>query len=91
LGLSDEAYLSIHQLAEFGLIDKDDPMPNRRRGRIQPEKTGGKRPQPYQLTATVLNGMLSHDRVFNLDVFKRPAIEVAIDRLNWPMARYAMA
>ena len=44
LGLSDEAYLSIHQLSEFRLIDFDDPMPNRRRGRIQPSETGGKRP-----------------------------------------------
>jgi hypothetical protein len=64
-------------------------MPNRRRGRISPSKTAGKRPQPYRLTATMLGGMASHNRLFNLDSFERPAIEVAIDRLNWPMARYA--
>jgi len=89
LGLSDEAYLSIHQLSEFSLIDLDDPMPNRRRGRIRPSETGDKRPQPYHLTATVLGGMASHNRFFNLDALKRPAIEVAIERLSWPMARYA--
>jgi hypothetical protein len=47
LGLSDEAYLSIHQLAEFGLIDTDDPVEGRRRGRIPPELTSGNRPDPY--------------------------------------------
>ncbi len=50
LGLSDEAYLSIHQLAEFGLIETDDTVEGRRRGRIPPKLTGGKRPDPYQLT-----------------------------------------
>lgn len=90
LGLSEEAYLAIHQLAEFGLIGIEDPMPNRRRGRISPQMTNGQRPQPYYLTATVLDGMPSHERLFNLDAFKRPAIEVAIDRLNLPMARYAI-
>lgn len=90
LGLSDEAYLSIHQLAEFGLIDIDDTVEGRRRGRIPPKLTGGKRPDPYQLTPTILGGFPSHERVFDLDVFKQPALEVATDRLNWPMARYAI-
>lgn len=90
LGLSDEAYLSIHQLAEFGLIDLDDPVEGRRRGRIPPKLTGGKRPDPYLLTPTILGGFPSHERVFHLDAFKQPAIEMAIDRLNWPMARYAI-
>lgn len=90
LGLSDEAYESIHQLAEFGLILTDDPVEGRRRGRIPPALTGGKRPDPYLLTPTVLGGFPSHERVFDLDVFKRPALDVATDRLNWPMARYAI-
>lgn len=90
LGLSDEAYESIHQLAEFGLIDVHDPVEGRRRGRISPELTGGKRPDPYLLDPTVLGGFPSHERVFNLDAFKQPAIETAIDRLNQPLPRYAM-
>jgi hypothetical protein len=90
LGLSDEAYESIHQLAEFGLIDVHDPVEGRRRGRISPELTGGKRPDPYLLDPTVLGGFPSHERVFNLDAFKEPAIDTAIDRLNWPIPRYAM-
>lgn len=89
LGLSDEAYLSIHQLAEFGLIEIDDPVQGRRRGRIPPELTGGKRPEPYLLNPTILGGFPSHERVFDLDAFKQPALDAAIDRLNWPMARYA--
>ena len=90
LGLSDEAYESIHQLAEFGLIDVHDPVEGRRRGRISPELTGGKRPDPYLLDPTVLGGFPSHERVFNLDAFNRPAIDIAIDRLNRPIPRYAM-
>ena len=89
LGLSDEAYLSIHQLAEFGLIDIDDTVEGRRRGRIPPELTGGKRPDPYQLTPTILGGFPSHERVFDRDLFEQPALEVAIDRLNGLMVRYA--
>lgn len=90
LGLSDEAYESIHQLAEFGLIDVHDPVEGRRRGRISPELTGGKRPDPYLLDPTVLGGFPSHERVFNLDAFKQPAIETAIERLSQPLPRYAM-
>lgn len=91
LGLSDEAYETIHYLAEFGLIDVDDPMKERRRGRISPEQTGGKRPDPYMLTPTILGQYPSHERAFDLDLFKRDAIDVAIDRLNWPLTRYAIA
>lgn len=90
LGLTDEAYLSIHQLAEFGLIDIDDPVEGRRRGRIPPKLTGGKRPAPYLLTPTVLGGFPSHERVFDMDVLKEPAIDAAIERLNRPLARYAI-
>jgi hypothetical protein len=90
LGLSDEAYESIHQLAEFDLIDVEDPVDGRRRGRISPELTGGKRPDPYLLDPTVLGGFPSHIRAFNLNAFRQPAIETAIERLNRPIARYAM-
>jgi len=89
LGLSDEAYESIHQLTEFGLIQTDDTVEGRRRGRISPAMTGGSRPDPYKLTPTILGGFPSDERVFDLDVFTRPAIDAAIDRLNWPIARYA--
>jgi hypothetical protein len=87
-GLSDEAYESIHTLAEFGLIDVHDPMEERRRGRIPPEV--GKRRDPYLLAPIVLGGRPSHERVFNLDPFTKPAIDVAIDQLDKPMPRYAM-
>lgn len=33
-GISDELYLHAQQLIEFGLIDFNDPMPTRRRGKI---------------------------------------------------------
>lgn len=89
-GLSDEAYESIHTLAEFGLIDLHDPVDDRRRGRVAPRHTGGKLPDPYLLDPIILGGYPSHERVFNLDVFNRPAIEVAIDQLSRPMPRYAM-
>lgn len=91
LGLSDEAYETIHYLAEFGLIDVEDPMKERRRGRISPEQAGGKRPDPYMLTPIILGQYPSHERAFDLDLFKRDAIDVAIDRLNWPLTRYAIA
>ncbi len=89
-GLSDEAYESIHTLAEFKLIAVHDTMEGRRRGRISPERTGGKRHDPYLLDPIVLGGFPSHDRAFNLDAFKQPAIDTAIDRLNWPIPRYAI-
>lgn len=34
-GVSGEVYSAIHELQEFGLIAINDPMPNRRRGKIQ--------------------------------------------------------
>ena len=71
-------------------IDVHDPVEGRRRGRISPELTGGKRPDPYLLDPTVLGGFPSHERVFNLDAFKQSAIETAIDRLSQPLPRYAM-
>lgn len=90
LGLSDEAYETIHYLEEFSFIDIDDPVEGRRRGRVSPEKTGGKRPEPYLLDPKILGGFPSSDRAFDLSLFDRPAIDVAIERLNWPLPRYAM-
>lgn len=48
LGLTDEAYVSIHELAEFGLIEVTDPMPNRKRGRIQAGQKGEKPLSPMR-------------------------------------------
>ncbi|WP_370500246.1 hypothetical protein NWT09_31495 [Mycolicibacterium sp. jd] len=90
LGLSAEAYECIHQLAEFGLIGTDDTVQGRRRGRISPDMTGGRRPDPYKLTPTVLGGFPSDQRGFDRDMFKEPAIDLAIDRLRWPITRYAI-
>lgn len=90
LGLSAEAYEAIHQLAEFRLIATDDTVEGRRRGRISPEMTGGRRPDPYKLTPTILGGFPSDERGFDRTLFSKPAIEVAIDRLRGPMARYAV-
>lgn len=89
LGLSDEAYESIHELGEFGLIQVQDPVEGRRRGRVPPEMLGGKRPDPYQLIPTVLGGFPSWDRAFALDAFTKPAIDTAIERLSQPIPRYA--
>lgn len=55
-GLSGETYGAIHELAEFGLIDIYDPMPNRRRGRITQhvsrpmDDETGLAPIPYRFT-----------------------------------------
>ena len=60
-GLSDEAYESIHDLEEFGLIRIYDPMPGRRFGRFSrpdtpPSPDGGQfRPLPYQIS--LVNGL----------------------------------
>jgi len=42
-GLSGEAYETVHELEEFGLIDIHDPMPERRRGKIRPRKSAAGR------------------------------------------------
>ena len=50
-GLTDEVYVSIHELQEFGLIKIVDPMPNRRRGRFKPVSSEGESsfdPVPYR-------------------------------------------
>jgi hypothetical protein len=55
-GLSDEAYESIHNLEEFGLVKIHDPMPNRRYGRFSRSDSGDAQesgqfaPQPYQIS-----------------------------------------
>ena len=35
-GISGEVYEAVHELAEFGVIELNDPMPHRRRGKFQP-------------------------------------------------------
>lgn len=80
-GLSGEAYESIHELEEFGLIDIYDPMPNRRRGKIQlpskDERSAAERdeksfePVPYRF----IHGDLEL-------IFNRDARETVFDCLN---------
>ncbi|NOP96563.1 hypothetical protein [Mycolicibacterium sp.] len=89
LGLKDEAYETIHELDEFGLIDVYDPVEGRRRGRIRPA-AGGRPPDPYLLTPTLLGGYPSHERAFDRTLFEKPAIDVVTDRLNLPIPRYAI-
>jgi hypothetical protein len=58
-GISGETYMAIHELEEFGLLKIDDPMPNRRRGKIRPATPAQRanaeaddttlEPKPYQL------------------------------------------
>jgi hypothetical protein len=35
-GISGEVYEAVHELAEFGVIELNDPMPRRRRGKFRP-------------------------------------------------------
>ncbi|WP_206428666.1 hypothetical protein [Mycolicibacterium stellerae] len=82
LGLTDEAYVSIHELAEFcGLIEVTDPIPNRKRGRIQLGETGGKPPEPYNISVPMFSGKLSTDALFDLSKFNTPAIDCVM--FNW--------
>jgi hypothetical protein len=37
-GLSDEQYLHVHELIEFGLVEFSEPMAARRRGKISPDR-----------------------------------------------------
>lgn len=85
-GLSSEAYESIHELEEFGLIRISDPMRNRRRGRLRPPTTVVDRVSehmtPYRLLETTSHGMPSEEMMFDLRRFERPAIEVVLERLS---------
>jgi hypothetical protein len=66
-GLSGEVYESIHELAEFELIQIYDPMPNRRRGKYRPatveERAMGQAsglalsPVPYQFVVNQISGL----------------------------------
>jgi hypothetical protein len=59
-GLAGEAYGSIHELQEFGLIDVIDPMPGRRSGKIKKPKKADMRayrliwpPEDWSTTADI--------------------------------------
>lgn len=88
LGLTDEAYVSIHELAEFGLIEVTDPMPNRKRGRIQAGQKGEKPPEPYEISVPMFSGMPSTDALFDLSKFDDPAIDRAISTLALQAPRF---
>jgi hypothetical protein len=70
-GLSGEAYESIHELEEFGLISIRDPMPNRRRGKVRPpspdERSAAEtdeqsfEPVPYRFTHRALELVFNRD------------------------------
>ncbi|OBB98682.1 hypothetical protein [Mycobacterium sp. 852002-40037_SCH5390672] len=87
LGLTDEAYVSLHELAEFGLIEVTDPMPNRKRGRIQLGETDGKPPEPYNISVPMFSGQLSTDALFDLSMFDTPAIDRVISNLAFQAPR----
>lgn len=89
LGLRDEAYESIHELAEFGLIQVFDPMLNRKRGRIQFGQKGGKPPAPYHISVPIFNGKPTTDALFDLKTFETPAPDRAISQLQSPLPRFA--
>ncbi|CAN5505555.1 hypothetical protein BH09ACT7_BH09ACT7_44180 [soil metagenome] len=88
LGLTDEAYVSIHELAEFGLIEVTDPMPNRKRGRIQLGGTGGKPPEPYNISVPMFGGKPSTDALFDRSKFDTPAIDRVIFNLGFQAPRF---
>jgi hypothetical protein len=70
-GLSGEAYESIHELEEFGLIEIHDPMPNRRRGKVrtatEDERSAAERaeksfePSPYRFIPKDLDMVFDRD------------------------------
>lgn len=73
-GVSDETYSSVHELAEFGLVTLHDPMPNRRRGKIQT-------PPPEERARLEGEGVSLAPETYRLapqsdDCFARPALTV---------------
>jgi hypothetical protein len=92
LGLTDEAYETIHELEEFGLIDVFDPMSNRRRGRLKVNAAGADtsstRKVCYRLKENVFGGRPSSEAMYNSELLSRPAIEVVIEQLSKPTPRY---
>lgn len=51
-GISGEVYESVHELAEFGLLQIIDPMPNRRRGKFNPKTLSGQSAEEEGLAPT---------------------------------------
>lgn len=73
-GVSGEAYSAIHELEEFGLIAIDDPMPNRRRGKIRT-------PSAEERAQLESDGVSLAPETYRLaprgdDCFDRPALPV---------------
>jgi hypothetical protein len=94
LGLADEAYETIHELEELGLITVVDPMPNRRRGRIrastEAEGTGSSaKKECYRLRENVFGGRPSAEAMYNSAALGRPAVEVVLEQLAKPAPRFA--
>jgi hypothetical protein len=71
-GISGEVYASVHELAEFGLIEFHDAMPGRSRGKFKPLSQGDREndygppsyPEPYRFVYEQ-NGL-----VFNRDAYQ---------------------
>jgi hypothetical protein len=71
-GISGEAYASVHELAEFGLVEFHDEMPGRSRGKFKPLSQGddaevlgvSQYPEPYRFVYE-RDGM-----VFNRDAYQ---------------------
>lgn len=76
-GLSGEMYLHAQQLIEFGLVELRDPMPNRRRGKIKPERVAKILPDADDKTKDVEDKLhpvpydfrLAESTVFNQNAF----------------------
>lgn len=94
-GLADEAYETIHELEEFGLISVVDTMPNRSRGRIRPAdelqdaSEGSAKKECYRLKELVFGGRPSAEEIYNSAVLGRPAVEVVLERLGKQAPRFA--
>ncbi|MCZ2825994.1 MULTISPECIES: hypothetical protein [unclassified Modestobacter] len=72
-GLSGEAYEAVHELAEFGLLEVHDPMPQRRGGRLRqqpPEVRAAQGAEGEGLAAVPYQLAVPDD-----SVFARPALE----------------
>src|SRR5262249_10335186 len=74
-GLSGEAYESVHELAEFGVIDFYDPMPNRRRGKLRI-------PAPRDETDESSLEPVPYRFRYRRDSFDRPALDTVSEALQ---------
>lgn len=80
--------MSIHELAEFGLIEVTDPMPNRKT-RPHPSGTEGRETlSSYEISVPMFSGMPSTDALFDLSKFDDPAIDRAISTLALQAPRF---